>query len=438
MAGGTFVTQNKVRPGVYINMNSAPQALGTAGDRGIVSLALPLSWGQEKQILTFQAGQDFKTLLGYDLTSPQLVLVREALKRAQTLLLYRLNVGVKATATHSTLTLTARHSGVRGNNLSVVIQPSLDQTDKFEVITLLEGAEVDRQIGAKAADLQANAWVSFGGEGELEASAGVPLAGGTDGTVTNADHTDYLAALELQRFNTVALVSGDSTLKSVYAAFVRRLRETEGQKVQAVLENYPNADYEGVISVKNGVVLSDGQTLTAAQATAWVAGATAGAALNESLTYRAYDGAIDTSVRYTHSQIEAALLNGEFVFTASNGQAVVEQDINSLTSFSPEKAKPFGKNRVIRVLDGIANDLKRIFEQFYIGSVNNNDDGRSLLRNECITYLESLQGAAAIQNFNSQTDFSIRQGSSADSVYMELNIQPVDSVEKIYLKVTVV
>src|SRR5690606_23280447 len=189
-------------------------------------------------------------------------------------------------------------------------------------------------------------------------------------------------AIELHDFNTMAAPVDDETLKSVFVAFVKRMREDEGKKIQVVLPDYATADYEGVISVKNGVVLADGTVLNNVQATAWVAGATAGANVNQSLTYAAYDGAVDVDTRYTHTQIVQALQNGEFLFVPSDGRAIVEQDINTFTSFTPEKRQHFSKNRVIRVLDSLGNDLKRIFEQFYIGKVNNDDDGRNLFKNE--------------------------------------------------------
>lgn len=73
----------------------------------------------------------------------------------------------------------------------------------------------------------------------------------------------------------MGLVSQDNTLKALYSSFVRRLRDTEGKKVQAVLSDYATAGHEGVISVKNGVVLSDGTAINNIHAVAWVAGATA-------------------------------------------------------------------------------------------------------------------------------------------------------------------
>ncbi|MNO22872.1 Phage tail sheath protein [compost metagenome] len=437
MAGGTWTTQNKVRPGVYVNVETSGGALGTVGSRGITSLAITLPWGAAKVITPIIAGEDTFKTLGYDITAPELLLVREAFKRARTVLLYKLDEGVKATVTIGALVPTAKYGGTRGNDLKVVVQTTIDDSSKFDVKTLLDNAVVETQVVANIAGLKSNDWIVWGGTGALTASAGAPLVGGANGTVTNADHTAYLAALELYDFQTVALTSTDNALKAVYAAFVRRLRESEGKKVQAVLENYPVADFEGVISVKNGVVLSDGTTLTAAQATAWVAGASAAAEMNESLTYSAYDDAVDVAPRYTNSQIEAALKAGEFLFTPSVNRAVVEQDINTFLSYTPTKGKQLHKNRVLRVLDGIANDLKRIFESFYIGKVSNNVDGRALFRKEAVIYLDNLQGISAIQNFDAQTDITVLPGVESDAIYVEANIQPVDSIEKVYMKVQV-
>ena len=95
MAAGTFTTQNKVRPGVYVNFDSAPQAVGVIGERGIATIPLPLSWGESGKVLTLQAGEDTFAQLGYPITAPQMLLVREVLKRASTLLIYRLNTGTR-------------------------------------------------------------------------------------------------------------------------------------------------------------------------------------------------------------------------------------------------------------------------------------------------------------------------------------------------------
>ncbi|MGG1634999.1 phage tail sheath family protein [Paenibacillus sp. NRS-1760] len=437
MAGGTYTSQNKVRPGVYINLVGEKKTVGSMGERGTVSVPLNLNWGQSKAVIAINASDDLRSLLGYDLSAPELLLVREAFKKAKTLLLYRLNEGTKATAVAGSLTLTAKFGGVRGNDITVAVKQNVDDEARFDVITFVAKEAVDSQTAANIAELKSNAFVSFGGTGALSLAAGVPLVGGSNGTVTNQDHTDYLAQIELNDFNTIALVSADLSLKSVYAAFARRLREEEGRKIQVVLANYPSADSEGVISVKNGVKLLDGTVLDAQKATVWVAAATAGAPMNKSLTYEAYEEAADADIRYTNSQTVEALQAGEFLFTVSGGRVIIEQDINTFTGYSPEKGKAFSKNRVIRVLDGIANDFKHIFESFYIGKVDNNADGRSLFRNECLKYLNNLQSLNAIQNFDAQADLSVAAGVDTDSIIIEAHIQPVDSIEKVYMKVTV-
>lgn len=436
MSGGTWTNQNKVRPGVYINFKSEAQPLGTAGERGVAAMAMALSWGPVKQMIALQAGTNSFNVLGYAMTAPQLLLIKEALKRARTVLIYRLNTGTKAGAVHGGLTVTAKYGGERGNDISVVVQTNIEDSTKFNVITLVDGTEVEMQTVASIEELHSNDWVDFSGTGSLTVTAGSALTGGSDGTAANQDHVDFLAAAELHDFHTLALISNESSLKSLYTAFVKRLRDEEGKKVQAVMPDYSDADYEGVISVKNGVVLSDGTTLTAAEACAWTAGAAAGADMNESLTYQSYDDAVDVSPRYTNSQIEASLKSGHFVFTPNGGRVIVEQDINTLTSYSPSKGKSFGKNRVIRVLDGINNDFVQIFSDFYVGNVSNNAEGRNLLKGECINYLEQLQGREAIQNFNAQTDISVTAGADAETVLIEAYIQPVDAVEKIYVAVT--
>lgn len=438
MAGGTYTTQNKIRPGVYINFVSEGQLPGTLGERGTASIALNLDWGAPKKMVTIVAGDNTQKTLGYDYTSSQMMLIREALKRAQKLIVYRLNDGEKSTVKAGVLTATARYGGIRGNQLTITVEKNINNETLFDVSTLLDGSSVDKQTVSNAKELVANDYVVFAGEGALTATAGAPLVGGTSAAATNADHTAYLAELEALEFQTVGLISDEASLKSVYAAYIKRLRNTEGKKVQAVLANYPNADQEGVISVKNGVVLTDGTVLDAKKSVAWVTGATAGAAVNSSLTYTAYDDAVDVNGKLTHSETEAALQKGEFVFTAVNDRAVVEQDINTFVSYTPEKARHFAKNRVVRVLDSIGNDMKRIFESYFIGKVNNNNDGRSLFRSQCIAYLDDLQNIGAVQNFNAQTDITVTAGNEVDSIVVELNVQPVDSVEKVYMKVKVV
>ncbi|MCF6466346.1 phage tail sheath C-terminal domain-containing protein [Clostridium sp. Cult2] len=254
---------------------------------------------------------------------------------------------------------------------------------------------------------------------------------------TEAEITAALAALKTEIFNIICYPYDDVAYESnklAIATWINAMRETEGVKIQGVLANYV-ADDESIINVSQGVELADGTELTAAEATAWVAGVTAGANINQSNTGRKYVGAIDVVPRMTKTEMENAITAGEFIFKVDTAQNVTAvYDINSLTTVTVDKGKQFTKNRVIRTIDGINNDITVIFESNYVGKVNNNEDGRSLLRATLIEYFNELQRMNAIQNFEPE-DVTVNPGTDTDAVVIDCYIQPVDSVEKIYITV---
>lgn len=246
-----------------------------------------------------------------------------------------------------------------------------------------------------------------------------------------------LDTLKTVQFNTLCYPydgTDHATNKSTIATWIKALREADGVKAMVVLANHV-ADQESVINVTNGVVLSTGITLTPAQTTAWVAGITAGANINQSNTGKIYTDAIDVSPRLTKTEMEAAITAGKFIFKVDSTQNVTAvYDINSLTTTTVDKGSVFKKNRVIRTIDGVNSDIVEIFESSYIGKVNNNADGRSMLRATLIEYFGELQRLAAIQNFT-EKDVTVASGTNSDAVVINCYIQPVDSVEKIYITV---
>jgi len=436
MGGGNWVTQNKVRPGVYINFKS--QDIGSLlGNRGIVAMPLDLNWGAEQTVIEITKDTDTLPLFGHILAN--IVGLREALKRATKVLAYRLNAntGVKANVTTGNLVATAKYSGTRGNDLDIVIIS--EGAGAFTVETYLGTTLVDSQSGAETvADLVNNNYVTFSGSGVLVATAGVSLASGTNASVVAGDHSNFRTAIEPYQWNVLALQGvTDSAIKSAYKLFIADLRDNQGFKVQMVVENYSAADYEGVISVKNGVILADGTTLTAKDCVAWVAGATAKAGTNESLTYDAYDDAIDVDTRYTNAQIISALESGEFLFVGKDNKARVEYDINTLVTFTVDKNDSFRKNRVIRALDGFANDSLKTAESYVIGKVNNNDDGRNVYKTMLIKYIDEKVANGTFTDFDASTDLEILAGTSIDSILVNASLKPSDSMDKIFMTVSI-
>ena len=219
-------------------------------------------------------------------------------------------------------------------------------------------------------------------------------------------------------------------------SFVKRIAEENGQYAQLVAPGLKNPDSRYVINVKSGAALDDGTVLTAAQVCWWVGGAEAGAMYNESLTNAVYPNAVTASPVNTNNEIIAALNAGEFVLTADNGTVRVEQDINSLITYTADIGKVYRKNRLMRLCNTIANDVYAQFTQNYLGIVNNNEAGRALFKSAIVGYMLELQDAEAIQNFSAD-DVEILAGNDIDSILINLAVHAVDSTEKVYMTITV-
>lgn len=444
MAGGTWTSQNKVRPGVYIRFKSTAGLGLTVGDRGTVTICEPLSWGPVAQVMEIEAGMDVTPYTGYDITNPKNLFLREIFKGSnrtaapRKVLLYRptASSSAKATVTIGTLVVTAKYPGARGNDISIVVTELTEPEDTFTVSTVVDGEIVDQQTGKQAGDLASNDWVDFSGTGVLTADSGKSLASGADGTVQSAAWSAYLQTIEPYKFDVMIYDGSDTTVQSAMISFVKRIAEDAGQYSQLVAAGLTDPDSRFVINVNSGATLSDGTVLTAQQCTWWVGGVQAGALYNQSLTYAQYPGAVSASPLMTNSQYESALQAGKLVFFAEDGQVKVEQDINSLVTYTADIGRVFRKNRVMRLCNTIANDVYAQFSANFIGVVNNNDVGRSQFKAAIVGYLLDIQGNQGIQNFSAD-DVEVLAGGDIDAILVNIAIQAVDSVEKIYLTIEV-
>ena len=438
MSGGIWLSQNKVRPGAYINFKAVPKNLMTVGDRGIVAMGLPLSWGAEGKLIevlsTDLIDGASKKLVGFTAFDADSKLLAGALNYCYKALVYRMDTGGdKATATIGDLVVTAKYAGTFGNKISVAI---VADNTLFNIITYVDGAVVDTQKVATIDELESNDYVDFSGEGDLTANAGTFLEGGTNGTVT--DSTAYPAMfslLKMSKWQVFALFSSENTIKANTVTFIRQMREDEGRYVQAVISNYATADYDGIINSVSSVMIGD-VTFSITDFVAIVAGMTAGADINESNTAKVVRDAIKILNPMTDTEIKAGLNAGQFIISeSSSGKIKVEKDINSLHTFTSEKPYDYPKNRVIRTLDEIGTTTKITWEDSYMGKASNNPNGRAIFKADLMKYGTELERLEAIQNFDGVADIIVAKGEAIDAVVADWYIQPVDAMEKLYLNV---
>ena len=436
LGGGTFLTQNKVLPGAYINFISTAAASAALADRGTALLALPLPWGPECTVFSVESGEFQKNSLQYfgsAYTADALQPVREVFCHAQTVCFFNLRSGGTAASCDF---CTAAYPGARGNDLWIAVLSNAASTDEaplYDVETYMDSTLVDEQTGVSSAEeLEDSDFVLWTDSATLTLTAKTQLSGGADGTVEDANYQTCLDQAESRSFNALGCDTDDEIIKALFAAWAERMRDEVGKKMQVVLYDYPEADYEGVVSVCND--LADGTAGTAL--VPWVTGVIAGTAVNASATNMVYDGELEIDAGYTQSELEEAVAAGSFTFHQVDDEVRVLTDINTFVSVTDEKSADFSSNQVIRVLDQIANDIATIFCTKYIGKVQNDAGGRISLWNDIVKHHQQLQDIRAIEDFESG-DVTVEPGDTKKSVVVTDCVTPVAAMEQLYMTVYV-
>ena len=438
LGGGSWLTQNKVLPGSYINFASLAKASAALSDRGIAAAPFVLSWGPEGTVFEVTAA-DFqkngKSIFGYGYDAPEMLALREIFCNATKVYCYRLGTSTKASNTFAT----AKYGGKRGNALTIKIAADVDNAGYYIVSTLLDGIAVDEQRAKTAADLVANDFVTFKTGAALGNIAGEPLENGADcASITGEHYQAFLDAVESYSFNTLCCPVNpkDTNTKStvaLFANFTKRMREDVGAKFQLCTIK-PETDSEGVIGVWNDATANGAETDALVY---WVAGAQAAVAVNKSLTNSKYNGELTIDTNYTQAALEAAIKAGKFMFHNVNGTVRVLEDINTLVTLTAEKGEIFQSNQTVRVCDQIANDVAVLFNTRYVGIVPNDASGRATLWNDIVKLIQQLETLRAVEDFDPDT-VSVNIGDRKGSVLLTIDgLNIVNAMSQLYMSVII-
>ncbi len=425
LGGGVFTSQTKVLPGSYINVVSKAQAVSNLGERGTVALPIALTWAKTG-VFTVTAEEFQKNsikIFGYAYAADEIAELRDLFKHAKKALVYNLNDSGGAAAKNTYAT--AKCVGKRGNDLKVVVQANIDDSSLYDVSLYIGNTEVDKQTVATAAELVENDFVTWGAT-ELAVTAGAPLTGGTDGTSSNTSYQNALNAFEPYNFNLlVCPPTAEETTQALFVAYTKRLREEIGVKFQTIIAGN-SADYEGVVNLLS----------TQSNAIYWAAGALAGCAVNKSCTNMTYDGDLEIACTETQTELAGYIKSGVFAFHKVEDETRVLVDVNSLVTFTDTKGEMFAKNQVIRVADQCANDTAKIFNDEFLGKVQNDASGRISLWNRIVTHRRELEKMIAIDKYEVNS-LIVEQGEKRDSVVVNEVLTPISAMEKLYMTIVI-
>lgn len=440
MAGGNFdVNTPKVRPGVYINFKAQKNYSSPNPIKGIAVVPLVgYDWGPNGEMVTLTntAPDGEMVKLGRSIYSDNdlVKLIRLAFYNSSTVIAYIISGGKQSSGTSGNLTVTAVYAGTRGNDITITSVESVD--GGYDVSLYLDGEKMEEVNGIHTIEeliKNGSNYVTYSGEGELSAFAGLTLTGGSNDTNTNASFATFLDKVEKIKANTVCIPVTDESLLTAAASKVKYLRTKVGKTIQFVMPNYEGDDI-GIINVVNSFVV-DSVPLTVAQACAWVTGATAGADNITSNTCKVVADATAVVGEMSNEESCEAIKSGKFFFTTSDsGEVIVEYDINSLVTVGSNQDESYKKNRVIRTFDTFADDLLATFPP---GKFNNDPTNWEIMKGLGKSLLQKYEDVGAIRNVDYDADFEVDQSrSSGESTYFNIYIQPADSAEKLYFSIS--
>lgn len=251
---------------------------------------------------------------------------------------------------------------------------------------------------------------------------------GADGTASEA-----VAALEPYEFNVLCAYTDTAEDIAAYIAAVKSWRDDIGKKCQVVIYNTSKANHEGVINVVSTVSDADAPAYAL---TAWLAGAEAGANINESCTNKLYNGEYTIVTDKTQTQLEECIKAGEIAFHLVYGDVRLLEDVNSFVDVTADKGEDFKSNQTIRVIDQIANDIAKLFNTKYLGKIPNNASGRVSLWADVVKHHKELERLQAIENFD-PTLLTVAQGDNKKSVVVNDVITVVNAMAQLYMTVVV-
>lgn len=156
----------------------------------------------------------------------------------------------------------------------------------------------------------------------------------------------------------------------------------------------------------------------------YIAGAIAGSAINKSLTY-AKVSLDDVNRRYRNSEVVTALAAGSFVLINDGEKVKVESAITTGGL----------KIRSARSRIAIATDIEKTARDNYIGKVNNDEDGQAALISAIKVYLETLETNGVLTDIVVALDSLV--ASVGDQVFLAISYRELDSMERIFLSITV-
>lgn len=271
----------------------------------------------------------------------------------------------------------------------------------------------------------------------LEPSAGtVALSGGNNGVVVGLG--DALVKLRDEMYNVVVTDRQDVACQSAVAQFIVDLSDNQGKDRRAVIcaPESGSSTVSNAYDEKELTVLGQAMDNDASLTAFCVAAMSAGASWNTALTYSILPISGDPSIILDDQELEQWIAEGYMpISKREDGLWCITKDINSMHGDDDGMPEILKKNRAVRLIQTLRNTIKYVWETQYIGKVTNDDLGRDMLKGSICAILDLLVNGRGIAQY-SESDVVVIAGEKPDEVIMQLALTLYDSMEILYITMT--
>ena len=453
--------ETKKRPGVFQRTsNTGFDSLVGAQD-GIVAIPVQASWGPLGKVVKNTLKSDLTEnygsgTYGAGYTIPA---AAEAFNgRAAIVYTYRLGSGGTKASKELTagLTATAKYPGAYP--ISVAVQEKLGDSTMKQLLVYADTALVETwNFAADKTKEGANLISAVAGSKYIEvtgeavaipvlAAASGALEGGTNPTVTNEDYSKAFAALEPYFYNAITLDVDDdenmtlSLLLQAYKANASKLGKfgvsVVGQKVSVAFETrcaHARAFNDETVVFLGGGWKSGSENKDGVMAICYTAGVIASTPSNQGITHSVISGATELCESLTYSQYEQAIDSGMLMVSMSpDGSIWYDSGINTLVS--PETAtqdEGWKKIRRAKVRHELYDRLDRALAP-KVGRVSADSDGVADIVQTGQRILDAMVGEGKLMPGAVFCEDPANPH-TGDSAWFLIQIDDIDSLEKIYL-----
>ena len=235
----------------------------------------------------------------------------------------------------------------------------------------------------------------------------------SNSTISAGDYRAALKKLKNLKWNYLTIPGLGSADMTIVSAWIKQCRDDERKTFKAVLAHCAG-DHEGIINLTTENISSTitGEKHTAAEYCARIAGVLAGLSLARSSTYYVLE---DISEAETPDDPDGCVDNGEMVIIFDGKKYKIGRGVNSLVTFTAEKTDDVRFIKIVEGMDLYMDDIRETYDNYYVGKVINDYDGKQMFVGSVGSYHKGLLGNVLDRSFDNVVSIDIE----AQRAYLE-------------------